>query len=160
MYLLRFNHRLFLGGFRSLYILSERLRVVARTSMGVLRYGPRLSSQTALSYKTYAQVKGSRLRSLFLCGIIERMKLLILYRPNSEHARTVETFIRDFQSQHQTDAKMEVLSLDTREGAATASLYDVVNYPALLATTGEGMVVRMWQGSNLPLMGEVAGSLA
>ena len=85
--------------------------------------------------------------------------MLILYRPNSEHARTVETFIRDFQEQHRPEAKIEILSLDTRDGAATASLYDIVQYPALLTTNNEGSVVQMWQGNNLPLMSEVAGSL-
>jgi len=87
------------------------------------------------------------------------MKLMILYRPDSEHARDVETFIRDFQMQHHTDAKIEVLDLNTREGAATASLCDVVQYPALLATDNFGSVVQMWQGDRLPLMSEVAGSL-
>lgn len=86
--------------------------------------------------------------------------MLILYRPNSEHARAVETFIRDFQEAHHVEAKIEILSLDTREGAATASLYDIVQYPAMLATNNEGSVIRMWEGNNLPLMSEVAGSLA
>lgn len=86
--------------------------------------------------------------------------MLILYRPESEHARAVETFIRDFQQQHHIDAKVEILSLDTRDGAATASLYDVVSYPAMLATNNEGSVIRMWEGKSLPLMSEVAGSLA
>ena len=88
-----------------------------------------------------------------------KMKLLILYRPNSEHARAVETFIHDFESRHVPPAKVEVLSLDTRDGAATASLYDVVQYPAMLATTTDGSVTRMWEGQTLPLMSEVAGSL-
>ena len=51
------------------------------------------------------------------------VKLLILYRPNSEHASAVESFIRDFQHQHNIDEKkLEILSLNTRDGAATASL--------------------------------------
>ena len=85
---------------------------------------------------------------------------MILYQPDSEHAREVETFIHDFQMQHHVDAKIEILDLNTRDGAATASLYDVMQYPALLATDNFGSVVNMWQGDNLPLMSEVAGSLA
>jgi hypothetical protein len=87
------------------------------------------------------------------------MKLLIFYRPNSEHARAVETFIHDFQRQYTTDAKIEILDLDTRDGAATASLYDVLQYPAFLATADNGTLVRAWEGKELPLMGDVASYL-
>lgn len=88
------------------------------------------------------------------------MKLMILYRPDSEYAREVETFIHDFQAQHHIDAKIEVIDLNTREGAATASLYDIVQYPALLATDNFGSIIQMWQGQTLPLMGEVAAAVA
>ena len=86
------------------------------------------------------------------------VKLLILYRPNSEHASTVESFIRDFQQQHNLDEKkLEILSLNTRDGAATASLYDVMSYPAILALANDGSLLNIWQGDQLPLMEEVAG---
>jgi hypothetical protein len=84
------------------------------------------------------------------------MKLLILYRPNSEHDRMVEEFIHNYQTRHQTD-HLEVLSLDTREGSATAELYDVVDYPAILVLQTDGYAQKIWQGSQLPLMEEVAG---
>lgn len=87
------------------------------------------------------------------------MKLLIFYRPNSEHARSVETFIHDFQKQYTTDAKMEILDLDTRDGAAMASLYDVLQYPAFLATAEDGVLIRSWEGRELPLMQDVASYL-
>jgi hypothetical protein len=83
------------------------------------------------------------------------MKLLILYRPNSEHGRLIEEFIHEYQSRHQSD-RLEVLSLDTREGSATAALYDVVQYPAILVLQTDGYVQKIWQGDRLPLMDEVA----
>jgi hypothetical protein len=83
------------------------------------------------------------------------MKLLILYRPNSEHGRLIEEFIHEYQSHHQSD-RLEVLSLDTREGSATAALYDVVQYPAILVLQTDGYVQKIWQGDRLPLMDEVA----
>ncbi|HSX08085.1 MAG TPA: hypothetical protein VLG11_04290 [Candidatus Saccharimonadales bacterium] len=86
------------------------------------------------------------------------MKLLVLYRPDSEHASAVESFIRDFQHQHHIDEKtLEIVSLNTRDGAAMASLYDVMSYPALLAIRTDGSVINVWQGEPLPLMDEVAG---
>jgi hypothetical protein len=84
------------------------------------------------------------------------VKLLILYRPDSEHSTAVESFVRDFQHQHDVGAKVELLSLNTRDGATTASIYDVMSYPAILALTDEGSVINSWQG-DLPLMDEVAG---
>lgn len=38
-----------------------------------------------------------------------------------------------------------------------ARLYDVVQYPALLAIEGNGGLAQYWQGDVLPLMDEVAG---
>ena len=82
------------------------------------------------------------------------MKVLILYRPNSEHGRVVEEFIRNFQSRYQ-DKRLEVLNIDSREGSAMASLYDVVQYPAILVTQEDGNIQRSWEGDNLPPIDEV-----
>ena len=85
------------------------------------------------------------------------VKLLILYRPDSEHSTDVESFVRDFQHRFETGRKIELVSLNTRDGAATASLYDVMTYPAILALADDGMMLNLWQGVPLPLMNEVAG---
>lgn len=87
------------------------------------------------------------------------VKLVILYRPNSEHATDVETFARDFQRQHDIGRKLEMQSLSTRDGAATASLYDIMSYPAILALADNGSLLSLWQGQPLPLMDEVAAYL-
>jgi hypothetical protein len=84
------------------------------------------------------------------------MKVLILYHPNSEHRRMVEDYIRDFESRH-IEARLEVLSLDTRDGSATASIYDVVRYPALLVMRDDGVLQNLWEGDPFPLIDEVAG---
>lgn len=83
------------------------------------------------------------------------MKVLVLYRPNSEHGRIVEDFIHDYQAR-QHGGKIEVANIDSREGMATASLYDIVEYPAILIVRTDGGIVRSWQGPVLPLMNEVA----
>lgn len=84
------------------------------------------------------------------------MKLVILYRPKSEHASEVEAFIRDFQRQYESGKKIELISMDTRDGVAQASLYDVLSFPAILALADDGSVLNIWAGT-LPLMSEVAG---
>lgn len=81
--------------------------------------------------------------------------MLIIYRPRSEHGRAIEEFIHDFQSRHHTD-RLETLDVDTREGIATASLYDIVQYPAILVLQSNGMVQKIWQGPDLPMQDEVA----
>ncbi|MET0779232.1 MAG: hypothetical protein ABWY71_00200 [Candidatus Saccharimonadales bacterium] len=85
------------------------------------------------------------------------MKLLILYRPDSEHATAIETFVRDFQRQYEAGRRIELQSLNTRDGAASASIYDIVSYPAIMALADDGSVLNIWQGTPLPLMDEVAG---
>jgi len=85
------------------------------------------------------------------------VKLLILYRPESEHATAVESFVRDYQGRYDSGRKLELVSLNTRDGAATASLYDVMEYPAILVLANDGSVLNIWQGVPLPLMDEVAG---
>jgi len=85
------------------------------------------------------------------------VKLLVLYRPNSEHESQVEAFVRDFQRRYDVGRKIELVSINTRDGAATASLYDVVAYPAILVLGDDGSLVNLWQGMPLPLMDDVAG---
>lgn len=83
------------------------------------------------------------------------MKVLVLYRPVSEHATTVETFVRDMQRLHDMDGKIELVSADTRNGAELAKLYDIWSFPTIVAITDEGQMLNIWQGEPLPLMDEV-----
>lgn len=83
------------------------------------------------------------------------MKVVVLYRPNSEFARAVEDFAREFSRQY-PDKKLELISVDTRDGSATASLYDILRYPAVLALSDDGRVMHEWHEQTLPLINEVS----
>ncbi len=83
------------------------------------------------------------------------MKILILYRPESEHGRQVEEFVHEFQRRH-GPRRLEILNLDSRDGIATATLYDIVQYPAILVIQDDGVIQKVWEGDALPLMDEVA----
>lgn len=85
------------------------------------------------------------------------MKLLILYRPHSEHASDIEEFVREFSRRFESGKKIELMSMDTREGVAEASLYDIFNFPTILALADNGSVLNSWAGMPLPLMNDVAG---
>ena len=86
------------------------------------------------------------------------MKLVIVYRSNSEHGRKTEEFIHEF-SRRYPDTKIEPLNIDGRDGYATAMLYDITQYPGILVTQDDGTMSMMWQGESLPLIDEVAGYL-
>ena len=99
---------------------------------------------TALAYEKF-----------LLCFIINFMKVVILYRPNSEHTRSVEEFVHDFQKGH-PERRVELISLDTPGGSHLAEVYDAVDYPAILAMSNDGQLLKMWQGQQFPLMNELA----
>ncbi len=83
------------------------------------------------------------------------MKVVVLYRPNSEHGRAIEDFIRDYKNRHE-EGRLDIENIDSREGSAMASLYDIMNYPAILALRDDGSILKTWEGDELPLMDEVA----
>jgi hypothetical protein len=81
------------------------------------------------------------------------MKVVILYRNNSEHEQAVREFEHEYT--HRTGRQLTLMDVDTKDGAELASLYDIVRYPAVLATTDNGAMLQLWQGESLPLMNEV-----
>ena len=54
------------------------------------------------------------------------MKLIVLYRPNSEFARGVEQYVREFHDR--TGKDIELLNIDTPDGISK-KLYDVLDHP-------------------------------
>lgn len=83
------------------------------------------------------------------------MKTVVLYRPNSEFARPVEEYARDFE--RRSGKVLKLVSLDAIEGADMANLYGITQYPAILVIRDDGQLSAQWQGEQLPLMDEVAG---
>ena len=84
----------------------------------------------------------------------EVMKAMIFYRPNSEHERTVEEYVRDF-ARH-TGKKLPMVNVDTRDGADQAQLYDILKFPSIVATDDEGKVLQVWTDDMLPRFDEVS----
>lgn len=81
----------------------------------------------------------------------------VLYHPNSDHERQVTELA--YNLAHQSDRQLELVSLETVEGAELAKLYGVVEYPAILVTGPEGRFQKLWQGKNLPLVQEILSYL-
>ena len=78
----------------------------------------------------------------------------MLYRTNSEHATSVEAYLRDFYSR--TGKELTTIDVDTPEGAELCKLYDIVQYPAILVTDSNGNLQNLWAGDNLPTISEVS----
>lgn len=83
------------------------------------------------------------------------MKAKILYRPNTDHERSVLDFKREYE--YRTTKKVELVSLDTREGAHLAKVYGATQYPVVLVVGEDGAFQQMWQGKTLPLINDVQG---
>ena len=84
------------------------------------------------------------------------MRVVILYRPNSETARRTEDYMTDFNRFHPNE-NLESINIDSREGSNLAQIYGVMEYPAVLALKDDGQMQQMWQGvDKLPLMNDLA----
>jgi len=83
------------------------------------------------------------------------MKVVIFYKPQSEHTRLVEEFMHDFSRQY-PDTSLTSINPDTIEGGRQAELYDIVSYPTVLALDKDGVTLQRWDNGQLPLKGDLA----
>lgn len=69
----------------------------------------------------------------------------------------VEEFIHNLE-ERLTGTHLEILNIDSRDGSATASLYDIMQHPAVLVLQSDGYPHKTWQGPEEvpPLIDEVA----
>lgn len=82
------------------------------------------------------------------------MKVIVIYRSASEHGRTVEDYLRDFN--RQTGRELETIDPDTKEGIDMARAYDIVEYPSVMALSDDGHLQNFWRGLPLPTISEVS----
>lgn len=82
------------------------------------------------------------------------MKAVIVYKLESDHAREVLDYLRDFE--RQTGRKLEEVDPDTREGSDFCRVYDIVEYPTIVGLSDEGQLLHMWRGRPLPTISEVS----
>lgn len=82
----------------------------------------------------------------------------MLYRPNSEFARSAEEFAREFE--RRTEKKIEKVNIDTPEGVHMAELYGVLDHPTFIALANDGKLLHAWAGRPLPLINELSAYAA
>lgn len=82
------------------------------------------------------------------------MKVTVVYKDESDHARSVIGFMREYE--RVTGRTLDVVDPDTPEGAQFCRTYDIVEYPSVIATSDGGVLQNLWRGLPLPLINEVS----
>ena len=82
------------------------------------------------------------------------MRVVVVYKYESDHAREVLDYLRDFS--RQTGHTIEEIDPDTPDGADFCRTYDIVEYPTMLALSDHGQLQNMWRGRPLPTISEVS----
>jgi hypothetical protein len=82
------------------------------------------------------------------------MKVVIVYKDESDSARTVTDFLRDFE--RQTSHVIETLDPESPDGEQFCRAYDIVEYPTVVAVSDDSVMQNMWRGLPLPTISEVS----
>jgi len=82
------------------------------------------------------------------------MKAIVVYKEESDHAREVLDYLRDFE--RQTGHVLETINPDTADGADFCRTYDIVEYPSIVAISDSGAMQNLWRGRPLPTISEVS----
>lgn len=82
------------------------------------------------------------------------MKVTVIYKEESDHARDVIGFMREYE--RQTGRELATVDPETQEGAQFCRTYDIVEYPSVIATDDSGVLQTLWRGIPLPLISEVS----
>ncbi len=82
------------------------------------------------------------------------MKVSIVYKKESEYAREVIDYLREFE--RRTGKTIDEIDPDTREGATICRVYDIVEYPSIVALDDTGVLQNLWRGLPLPTISEVS----
>lgn len=83
------------------------------------------------------------------------MRAVILYHPAGEGSLAVETYANEYAGLKPGN-KLELVDPEMPEGARLAELYGITEYPSILTISDDGHLLRLWQGTDLPLMSELS----
>lgn len=82
------------------------------------------------------------------------MRVVVLFKEQTDYARQVTDFIVDFK--RQTGHDLEVVDPESSEGINFTEAYDILEFPTLVAISDDGQVQNQWRGMPLPTISEVS----
>lgn len=80
------------------------------------------------------------------------MRVVCVFRDNQDYTRSVTEWMENFR--RQTGYEVEVMDPDREE--RFCRIYDIVEYPTIVALDSQGGLREMWKGRDLPLINDVA----
>ena len=78
------------------------------------------------------------------------MRVVVVYKYESDHAREVLDYLRDFS--RQTGHTIEEIDPDTPDGADFCRTYDIVEYPTMLALSDSSSKASKRMSSTSPML--------
>jgi len=82
------------------------------------------------------------------------MRVVVVFKDQTDYTRTVSDFLRDFNIQ--TGHELETVNPDSAGGTQFCESYGIVEYPTIVALSDEGMMQNLWRGLPLPTISEVS----
>jgi hypothetical protein len=82
------------------------------------------------------------------------MRVVVIYKDQTDYTRTILDYLRDFQ--HQTGHDLETMDPDTVWGTQFCETYDIVDYPTIVAVSDDSVLQNSWRGLPLPTISELS----
>lgn len=82
------------------------------------------------------------------------MRVVCVWKENADYSREMADWLESFQ--RRTSKEIESIDPESANGSNFAGIYDVVEYPTLLALADDGRVLEAWRGMPLPRIDEVS----
>lgn len=81
------------------------------------------------------------------------MKVVCLWKDQTDYAREVMDWMREFT--HETGKEVESMDPESIEGEIFVRARDILQFPAVVAVSDDGQVLRQWLGTPMPQFDEV-----
>ncbi len=82
------------------------------------------------------------------------MRVVVVYKQQTDYARDVDSFLFDFK--RLTGHDLETMDPESRDGIMFCETYDILQYPTVIALSDTGQMQNTWAGLPLPTMSEVS----
>ena len=83
------------------------------------------------------------------------MSITVIYKRETDYGAEVEGFVGELERKV-GEGRVRVLDPETIDGEMFVRAHDIMNYPAIVATGGDGRVLQSWTGLPLPRIDDVS----